>query len=67
MGKYTGIITGWLVIALGLAALIGWRHDFAVLIKGSLPILLIFGGVIAVIAGFSQLKDEADAKKEEKK
>ena len=67
MGNFTGIIIGAVVIAIGIAGLIGWWSDFAVLVKGSLPLLIIFGGVIAVIAGFSQMKDETAAKKEEKK
>ena len=29
--------------------------------------MLIFGGAVAVIAGLSELKDERNAKKEEKK
>ena len=64
MGKYSSVIIGAVVALLGLLGLIGWWDDFIMVLKGSIPLLLIFGGVIAVIAGISELKDELALKKE---
>lgn len=63
MGKYASIIIGAIVALLGLWGLMGWFEDFLTVLKGSIPAMLIFSGVIAVIAGLSELKDEAAAKK----
>jgi len=67
MGKYSGVVIGAIVTFAGLFALIGWWDSFLTILKGSIPAMLIFGGVIAVIAGLSEMKDEAAAKAEEKK
>ena len=67
MGKYLSIIIGAIVALLGLLGLIRWFGAFALILKGSVPAMLIFGGLIAVIAGISEMRDEAAAKKDEKK
>ena len=67
MGKYLSVIVGGVVALLGVFGLIGWWGDFVIVVRGSLPAMLIFGGVIAVIAGISEIKDELASKKEEKK
>jgi len=59
MGKYSSIIIGSCVTILGLFGIIGWWGDFLTVLKGSIPVILVFGGVIAVIAGLTELKDEA--------
>ena len=65
MGKYTGIVVGAIVVAVGVIGLFRWWYYFAALLKGSIPAMLIFTGAIAVIAGLSELKDETAVKKEE--
>lgn len=67
MGKYTGIVAGAIAVIIGIIGLLKWWGDFAALLKGSIPLIVIFAGAIAVIAGLSEIKDEAAAKKEEKK
>jgi len=67
MGKLTSIIMGSAVTLAGIIGLIRWKGAFFTVLKGSIPAIFIFGGVIAVIAGLSELKDEAASKKEEKK
>lgn len=63
MTKYLGITIGAVLTILGLIALVGWWGDVLSIIKGSLPAILIFAGVIALIAGISQLQDELADKK----
>lgn len=65
MGKYMSIIIGGVIAIIGLIGLINWWGAFVTLLKGSIPAMMIFGGVIAVIAGMSEMKDEAAAKKPE--
>ena len=67
MSKYAGVVIGAIVALVGLAGLIRWSYAFLIILKGAIPAMLIFGGVIAVIAGLSEIKDEAASKKEEKK
>jgi hypothetical protein len=70
MGKYAGVAIGAIVVLLGIAGLIRWSYAFIVILKGAIPAMMIFGGAIAVIAGLSEIKDEAAGsanKKEEKK
>ena len=65
MGKYTGIVVGAIVVVVGVIGLFRWWYYFSALLKGSIPAMLIFAGAIAVIAGLSEIKDEAAVKKEE--
>ena len=67
MGKYLSVVIGAVVALVGLFGLIKWRGDFLIVLKGTVPAMLIFGGVIAAIAGLSEMKDELASKKEEKK
>ena len=62
MGKYPSIIVGSCVAILGVLGVIVWRSDFFTIIKGSVPVIPVFGGVVAVIAGLTELKDEAATK-----
>jgi hypothetical protein len=66
MGKYLSIVIGAAVALLGLIGLLRWIGPFVTVLKGTVPAMLIFGGVIAVIAGMSEISDEMAAKKEEK-
>ena len=67
MGKMLSILGGLAAIVLGALGLMKWFYSFKELLKGSVPCFLILAGLIALFAGISELKDEAAAKKEEKK
>ncbi len=67
MGKYAGVVVGAIVALLGVIGLVSWWDLFVDLLKATVPAMLVFGGVIAVIAGMSEIKDELAAAKEEKK
>ena len=75
MGKFVAIIGG-LVAMVGGILLVAfvWWFPFVALVKGFIPPILFFGGLIALIAGLSSIKDaartkqlEAEAKEGEKK
>lgn len=63
MGKVLSLAIGAAVALIGLILLVVWRYQLLVVLRGVIPALLILGGVIAVIAGFSELKDTLKAGK----
>ncbi|MBM3294712.1 MAG: hypothetical protein FJY82_09330 [Candidatus Aminicenantes bacterium] len=75
MGKYLAIIGGLVAIAGGIVLVaFVWWIPFVWLVKACIPPVLFFGGLIALIAGISSVKDaartkqlEAEAKAEEDK
>lgn len=67
MGKYISVIGGAVAMLLGIISLIKWWHSFVAVLAGTVPAILIFGGIIALFLGVSEIKDEMAAKKEEKK
>ncbi len=67
MGKYISVIGGIAAALLGLWGVIGWWPHFIKVLQGTVPAMLIFGGLIALFLGVSEIKDELAAKKEEKK
>jgi len=67
MGNITSIIGGGIAIILGILGLIGWWGDFITILKGGVPILLLLGGIISLMAGISEIRETSKAKKVEKK
>jgi hypothetical protein len=67
MGKYISVIGGAVAMLLGIIGLIKWWCSFVAVLAGTVPAMLIFGGLIALFLGVSEIKDEMAAKKEEKK
>jgi hypothetical protein len=64
MGKFLAIIGGLAAIVGGAYIVVFvWRHEFFWLVKGCIPPVLVFGGLIALIAGVSSIKDAARTKK----
>lgn len=57
MGKILNIVVGLAVAVIGLYLLICWRKDFLFILKGCLPLIFIFGGTLACVAGIAELKD----------
>lgn len=67
MGKYISVIIGAGVALLGLLGLARWWGVSILIMKGTVPAIMIFCGAIAVIAGLSEMKDEAASKNEKTK
>jgi len=63
MGKYLAIIGGLVAVAGGivLVAFVWWKQ-FVWLVQACIPPVLFFGGLIALIAGISSIKDAARTK-----
>ena len=43
---------------------LGWWKDVLIFLRGGLPVIAVFIGLIAVFIGFADMKDRAEAKKE---
>lgn len=64
MGKYLAIVGGVIAMAGGIILVIFvWWREFYELIFGCIPPLLFFGGLIAIVAGISSIKDAMRTKK----
>lgn len=63
------IIGGLVVAAIGVIWFFAGQLWFElwVVLKGVLPAMLVGGGLVAIIAGISSIKDKIAAKKEEAK
>jgi hypothetical protein len=57
MGKVLSLLIGAIVALVGLILLIAWWYEFLFLLRGCIPVVLILGGAVAVIAGFGEMKD----------
>ena len=57
MGKILSLLIGAILTVVGLILLFAWWYEFLFVVRGVLPGLLVVGGVVAVAAGFSELKD----------
>jgi succinate-acetate transporter protein len=64
MGKFIAVIGGLVAMAAGivLVSLVWWR-EFYQLVFGFIPPILFFGGLIALIAGISSIKDAQRTRK----
>ncbi len=67
MGKIMSIIGGTVAIVLGVLLIFVWGEAFKLGLQFLVILILALGGLIAVIAGISEIKDSLAAKKEEKK
>ncbi len=63
------LIVGIVFIAFAVFACVpgplGWWTDVLAFLRGSLPVLALFIGLIAIFIGVADIKDRIEAKKEE--
>lgn len=67
MGNMASIVGGGAAIIIGILGLTLWWDPFLTILKGGIPVLLLLGGLISLIAGISEIKEASKAKKEGKK
>ncbi len=58
------LIGGIIAVILGIWGLAAWWGYFVKALMAAVPFLLLIGGVIAIAAGISDLKDKAEERKE---
>jgi hypothetical protein len=61
-----GIVILAAAVCVVLPAGLGWWGDVLTFLRGGLPVLAVFIGLIAIFIGITDIKDRAEAKKEEK-
>lgn len=59
------VIFGLLAISLGLWGMSVWWWSVAELLRGLVPIVLVFLGVVALAAGVSRLRQDDETKDED--
>ena len=68
------LIIGIVIVAAAIFAILpvetagfvlGWGNDVLAFLRGGLPVIAILIGLIAVFIGIADMKDRAEAKKEE--
>ncbi|MCL2129395.1 MAG: hypothetical protein FWH35_03475 [Treponema sp.] len=61
------IILGFVIIIVAVLAIfpagLGWGDDVLVFLRGFLPVIAIFIGLILLFVGIADIKDRHDAKK----
>ncbi|GHV28454.1 hypothetical protein AGMMS4952_12130 [Spirochaetia bacterium] len=64
------LILGLVIIAAAVCAVLpaglNWRGDVLTFLRGALPVIAAFIGLIAAFIGIADIKDRAEAKKEAK-
>jgi len=69
------VIIGIIILAAAVFAILppevigyglGWGGDVLIFLRGGLPVIAILIGIISVFIGIADMKDRAEAKKEEK-
>ncbi|MDH4198219.1 MAG: hypothetical protein OEW05_12460 [Candidatus Aminicenantes bacterium] len=66
MGRFLAVLLGFVAMAAGLVLIIvseTFRTAFIQVVFGFIPPFLFFGGLIALVAGFSSIKDAQRIKK----
>ena len=61
------LIGGIVAVLLGIWGLCAWWVLFLKGLQAAVPVLLLLGGVIAIAAGVSDIKDRMEEKKEKEK
>jgi hypothetical protein len=51
------LIGGAIAAALGLIGIVIWWSQFLMVLAGTIPVMLLLGGVLAIYLGFDELKD----------
>ena len=59
------VLGGFLAVILGILLLIFWFGPFIHILQGTIPLILILGGGIALFIGITEIKDTLKSKEEE--
>ena len=51
------LIGGAIAAALGLIGIVGWWSEFLTVLGGTIPIVLLLGGALAIYLGIDEMKD----------
>ena len=64
------LIIGFVVVVVAVLAVLpfglGWWADVLTFLRGALPVIAVFIGLILIFTGIADIKDRRDARKEQK-
>jgi hypothetical protein len=49
-------LVGLFAVTAGLWGMFCWFSDLAIVLKGALPVMVVMGGMVAIIAGISAIR-----------
>jgi uncharacterized membrane protein len=58
------LIGGAISVILGIIGLIEWRHEFGIILKGTVPLILLLGGVLVLYVGYDELQEKLREEKQ---
>ena len=58
------LIGGAIALILGIIGLIEWASEFFTLVKGSIPVLLLMGGILALYVGYDDFQEKLKEEKQ---
>jgi hypothetical protein len=61
------LLGGIVAVIIGVVGLIAWWVHFLSVLKGMIPIVLLFGGALAIYLGIEDVKTTASSQEEETK
>jgi len=61
------VIVGLVFAVIGLWGMVAWWPDFIIVVKGSVPALLLIGGILAIVAGATAIRDSLESRASTKK
>ena len=60
-----GLVVIFVAILAVLPAGLGWGNDVITFLRGALPVIALFIGLILIFVGIGDIKDRADMKKQD--
>ena len=57
MGKILSLLIGGITLILGLILLVAWWYELMFVLRGVIPVFLMVGGGVALMAGLGEYKD----------
>ena len=56
------VITGLAFVVLGLWGILCWWSQFVNFLQGSVPFMLFMGGLLAIVAGVTSIRDSLESR-----
>jgi len=61
-----GIVLVVVAVLMCLPGVFGWWNDVVAFLRGSIPVIAVLVGAVAILIGVADIKDKKEAEKEEK-
>jgi len=61
-----GLVLVVAAVLMCLPGVFGWWNDVVAFLRGSIPVIAVLIGAVAILIGIADIKDKKEAEKEEK-